>query len=392
MTRSSARTRHTRAIIAGIAVVLFVLFIAPYILWLLTPPTDLAVAVIDKTAGSDLQEHRSFFWLLRHWKYRHPQTGDLYEQEGTYYGFHPEDSSYDRPAALQLDGADVVYVTDTYGVFRTSVPQEEYEELLPERFIPGTHLYGGLDSTELSALESYAASGGMLIGEFNILQDPQERSAELRTRLERLFGVRSTGILGRYYEDLTDAPLWVKEAYAQQERTAWRHRGKGIVITHERRRIGGHPRVVVLGSEDLAYSPVFLRTTDHWSVRHAGDDVPYFHFFEVLGVEPGAQVAAYFDLRCTQQGKEKLIRDSIPLSFPAVVAEERTAPRFYFAGDFADNAVEPFLAHYWQAEAIFGRAYSLYYIPDQTRYFWRFYLPLMRDVLDHAASRRRTEE
>lgn len=392
MARSPSRFLYAHKILFGIALFFFTLFILPFFIWYSYPQVPLSVTVIDKTVAADYREHRSLFWLMLHWKINNPRTGTYYDSQRDYYGFFPDDSTYSLPPALDLKGKDLLYITDTYGVFQYPVDIEEYERILPERHIPITLQYGGLNEAELNEIIRFDSSGGTLIAEFNTIQDPQMRNTDLLHRMEGLFGVRNTGMLGRYYDDLSVAPKWIKSAFEEQQNKDWNFSGEGIIITLERRRYYDYPRVVVLDGSDLEYSPVFIRSTDHWSVRNAEREVPYFYFFEILDVDSSASVAAYFDLHCTSSGKEKLIRDSIPLSFPAVVYSDNGATKFYFAGDFADNDVEMFLTRYWNVELILGKAFSFYYITDQTRFFWRFYLPMMREIFDLALEQRRLRQ
>lgn len=326
---------------------------------------------------------------MHHWKIINPATETFYDENKDYYGFYPDDSTYSTPSDLRLGETDLVYITDTYGVFKYPIDYSDYERELPERHIPITLIYGGLNEEELNRLERFDSLGGTLIGEFNILQDPQVRNPDVHRRLENLFGVRNNGTLGRFFENLETCPKWIKTAYEEQQNKKWNFSGEGIIITLERKRLYDSPKVIVLDGSDLENRPVFIRSTNHWSVRDAENEVPYFYFFEILTVDSAATVAAYFDLHCTNSGKEKLIRDSIPFSFPAVIVSGKSERKFYFAGDFADNEVETMLTRYWNIESIFSRLYALYYGNDQSRFLWRFYLPMMKQIFDQSLEQKR---
>ena len=104
-------------------------------------------------------------------------------------------------------------------------------------------------------------------------------------------------------------------------------------------------------------------------------------------VDSSATVIAQFEMQCTRSGKEKILSAGLPLVFPAVVISDSTARNLYFAGDFADNKVEMLLTHYWNVEYLLGKLFSFYFVSDQTRFFWKFYLPLMKEILDTSYKR-----
>ena len=392
MARSKKRFNYTHKILITIAALLILVFVVPFIVWFFVPTRPISIVVIDKTTGADFREHRSFFWLLHHWKYTKPDSQNFYNDTEDFYGFFPQDSSYSEPSQLRLSNANLLYITDTYGVYTYPLGYEKFEKMLSDKYLPIKLKYGGLTNVELDSIEAFKRSGGMSIAEFNTLQDPQSRDTITQQRIGSIFGVRYAGALGKYYDDLKTAPRWMKERYKQTSGETWNYSGRGIIITIDRTIGDTKPGMIVLESSDILFSPLVLRNSDHDLLKKTEDKVPYFYFFEYLTVDSSAKVIAQFEMQCTRSGKEKVLSAGLPLVFPAVVISDSTAQNLYFAGDFADNKVEMLLTHYWNVEYLLGKLFSFYFVSDQTRFFWRFYLPLMKEVLDQSYNRTLVEK
>ena len=385
MQRSKKRFIYTHRIIFSVAALLIILVIGPFICWSFVAPTPISVFVIDKTAGENYREHNSFFWLLRNWKFVDPRTNHFYHEESDYYGFQPKDSSFSPITELRLERTNLLYIVDTYGVYEYPMDYDRYEHLLPETYVPVTLKYGGMSMEEMALIEKYDSLGRMSIAEFNTMQDPQLDDRPVQQRLERMFGVRYTGALGRYYDDVNTAARWMKDLYRKQYRTEWNFSGRGIIITVKRKLGDEKPGIVVLESSDLSHDPVVLRNSDHHFLNGTEDKVPYYYFFEIMNADSSARTIARFEIQCAQSGKEKMITAGLPLSFPAVVVSDSTERNIYFAGDFADNRVETILTEYWNVEFFLSKLFSFYFVSDQTRFFWKFYLPMMDHILRESA-------
>jgi hypothetical protein len=387
MQRSKKRFIYTHKILLAIACILAVVFILPFLYWYTQPTVPLSVFVIDKTTATNFREHRSLFWLLHHWKYVNPLTGQFYNAEKDFYGFFPKDSSSSTVAKLQLRHTDLLYIADTYGVYHYPMEYETYERLIPEQNIPIEMEYGGLSSQELDVIESYDSLGRSAIAEFNTLQNPQLEDWPTQRRLERMFGVHYTGALGRYYDDLNAAARWMKDLYEKETATQWDYSGRGVIIVVNRGSGDDRMKIVVLEAKDLDHTPVFLRNSEHPLLKGTEDGIPYYYFFEFLTVDSSAAVAAQFEIQCKTSGAEKMNAAGLPLLFPAVVISDSTERKIYFAGDFADNSVEMMLTEYWNVEFLLTKMFSFYFVSDQTRFFWKFYLPMMKNVFERTSAR-----
>jgi hypothetical protein len=161
MTRSKKRFTYTHKILITIAMVLILVFVVPFIVWYFVPTRPISVVVIDKTTGADFREHRSFFWLMQHWKYTKPDSQNFYNDQEDFYGFFPQDSTYSDPSQLRLSNANLLYITDTYGVYTYPLGFENYEKMLSDEYLPIQLKYGGLTKVELDSIEAFKKSGGI---------------------------------------------------------------------------------------------------------------------------------------------------------------------------------------------------------------------------------------
>lgn len=378
--------RQTRRRIRYSIILVLVLLVlsSPLIIWIFLPVSELGVLVLDKTVPEiDCQEHRSFFWILNHFKYGKPQTKQRYDYKRDYYGYFPESGSADQDSTFDCSQADVVYLTDSYGIYQYPVDYKTYEHFLPDRYVPIKLRYGGISEREADELLRYNRLGRTTIGEFNILGSPTYTNKHVQEELEGLFSVRYEGIWGKYYERLQDASKWMKDAYEFQEHKPWDFKGWGIIIVDEGFfHVDGKPKLTVLDQDDLHNPPMTIRKQTDVLMKNVATEIPYFNWFEIVRASDHAKPMAIFDVRCRESGTKKMKASGLNLSFPAIVASDSSHRNFYFAGDFADNNVSLTLTPSWGEEYILERLYYFYMVSDQSRFYWRFYVPFMSNVLD----------
>src|SRR5579872_7482731 len=148
---------------------LFVLLLPVWmwLAWLLTPKKKMVVAIVDKTVlFPSAQEHISLDWILNHERFTKNKR-DLYKPAHDYFGFFPgvneqyklkglERFSADQLRNLSND-ADLVYFTDTYGVYKS----EWYRQA------PGTErselIYGGMSQEDMELLGDMKARHKLMI-------------------------------------------------------------------------------------------------------------------------------------------------------------------------------------------------------------------------------------
>jgi len=127
-----------------------------WLVWFLTPKTKLVTAIIDKTVlTTEGQEHISLNWVLNHERYT-KTSSEPYTISHDYYGFFPlkdekfkikglERFSPSQLKQLSID-ADLVYFTDTYGIYNNEWYQQKN---VTER---SGKLYGGLSNKDMELL------------------------------------------------------------------------------------------------------------------------------------------------------------------------------------------------------------------------------------------------
>ena len=365
--------------------------VVPWMLYRAAPPREVALVVVDKTVPfRTWVEHRSLFWLLDHLRLVQP-GGEPYLASRDYVGAHPPAVAGDPPertdelGVAQARTADLVYLADTYGVYRDDLASGEAMQAALER---SPRVYGGLGASEVAAARAAAHAGAVVVSEFNTLGSPTPAGA--RAALEQLHGVRWTGWIGRFFTELSDAgevPAWVRRNYEREWRTPWTFRGPGWVLLQD----DAACEVLRVGHEVAAMGLTLQRERPlDRLMRHARDGTPYPYWFDVVTVAPSARALASFQWNLTPAGTERLRARGLPLRFPAVVrAGGGRGAAFYFAGDFADNpqpaGAVPLAGYLTLRRWIEGARLA----PSEDAFYWAFYVPMMAAMLDEVEARRR---
>ena len=119
-------------------------------------------------------------------------------------------------------------------------------------------------------------------------------------------------------------------------------------------------------------------------LARASDGTPYPFWWEWVEAQPGADVLASFQWHLTPAGEVRLRERGVPQRFPAVV--RRTPPGggvgYYFAGDFADSPMGRTrvpLAGFLTVRRWIEGARA---VPGERAFFYRFYAPLMAQIVD----------
>lgn len=198
-----------KRIYIGVMVVL-VLMIIPITWWYLEDEKQLNVAIIDKTVPNEsYREHLGVNWFLNHYKYR--LNNEPYDVERDYYGTVPNDetkSVVEKNLPNDYSDYDVIYLADTYGIYKDDLQQTKR---LGER---SEKIVGGLEQKEWQSIVERLASKkkSMLIAEYNTFASPT--SGEVRKELQDYLGITWSGWIGRYFDELDyhknlEIPQWV---------------------------------------------------------------------------------------------------------------------------------------------------------------------------------------
>ena len=103
----------------AILVLLLLLLALPYFLHRTQPTKELVVSVYDKTVPQKpALQHEGLTWFLTHHAYPSSE-GTIFDGQDHYLGYHPDR----KQPIVDLTGldprTDLLYITDTYGIYRT---------------------------------------------------------------------------------------------------------------------------------------------------------------------------------------------------------------------------------------------------------------------------------
>ena len=361
--------------------------LTPWACYEARPKRRVDLCVLDKTVPfRNWFEHRSLYWLLDH-RNVVKADGTGYALERDYLGAYPPEIAGDPPertrdlTAGDVQGADLIYLADSYGVYRDDLASKERMAAALER---SPKIYGGLTLDEARAAVGGLDSGKTLIAEFNTLGSPTGEDA--RKTLEAALGVRWTRWIGRYFADLDDVaevPQWMRDDYEREWKRPWRFEGPGYVLMQD----DAHCEVLRVGFEAKTIGLTIERERPvDASLANAADGVPYPYWFDIVIDAPDTKRLASFAWHLESEGRERLKARGLPERFPAVTrrisAEGGVA--WYFAGDFADNPMDPRPVGFLGYPGFRRFVEGIRRVPSETAFYWRFYVPMMESILNVA--------
>lgn len=364
----------------GVLLGVLLLIAAPWIVWQLQPQRDLKLVILDKTVPvRTYREHSSLIWALNYLKVKSPEEGG-WRLDQDYIGYYPPPGGgaggvEKRLEAADLAGKDVLFITDTYGVYRQDVAEAERKKA-PD-YSP--RIVGGIEPEEAAQIEAFVQRGGTLLGEFNTFATPTRK--EVRARMETLFGVHWTQWVGRYFDDLghpTEVPAWAHRKWKAQTGKDWNFKGPGFIVDHEE----GQILVLRVGQEVGDKLLRIFKTHDDPLTQGVKSNLPFYFWFDVVQPLPGARVLAEYHLDLTPEGRKIWQKAGLPETFPALTVTEKPSLRVYMSGDASDTDLV------LGPVAIAGRdkfealGDFKHYQTDQGAFFWELYLPTFRNVLD----------
>ncbi len=361
-----------------------VLLGATFILWFVEPYHQLDVWVVDKTVPyPDFREHAGLFWLLDNNKISKPGTRVLYDVRTDYYGFYPI-SKYEWrtiPMPVTAKKPDLIYIADTYGVYRDDYMQKR---LLG---VGSTLLYGGLNNQDYATLQGALGGGNTLVAEFNTAASPT--NARDRELFGRLIGLKWKGWIGNFYESIArdgGVPDWIVENWEKASKKQWTFSGSGFVLLDEDGNV-----VVLSQNEDLGPMGMKVILNKPWTtIIGVKKPISYRYWFEWVSADPLVEEVAHYKLDLTPLGKKKLETLGLPDTFPAVLRfKNEQFTSWYFAGDFADLQFSgtPYTMRGIQT---IKRVLADDTVDNNSYFFWKVYAPLMDYILKEA-ERHRTQ-
>ncbi len=365
-----------------------VLILGPWGCYVLRAERVLDIAVVDKTVPFEPRvEHRSLFWLVNHLKLVRPD-GRRYDRDVDYIGAFPPGRAGDPPertTSLTIERAlqaDVVYLADTYGIYEKDLESGWRMKAALER---SRKIYGGLEPGEAAAAAAALAAGRVVVAEFNTMASPTGSRA--RETLERALRVRWTRWAGRYFDRLegeNEVPPWMRDNYLALHDEPWEFQGPGYVLVRDDAWI----EVLRIGAEIERIGLTIDRAQPvEPLLAEASDGVPYPYWFDIVAPLDGAEVLAWYNWHLTPEGEDRLDALGLSRQFPAVTRRlaRGGGVAYYFSGDFADNpsydGAMPFAGYLTLRRLTEGNKLA----PSESSFYWRFYVPMMRKLLERRA-------
>lgn len=356
----------------------------PVVFWHFQKIEPLSVVIIDKTVPTEnYREHHGLTWLLNFSRYV-KEDGVRYTKESDFYGFAPDDKEQEysvRPLPDSLEGSDLIYIADTYGVYEEDLSWTKSTSESPSL------IYGGMEMEEWETVKGQVLNGGSdLVVEFNSYSSPTNNA--VRQNMTEFLGVDWTGWSGRYFNDLAssgkEVPAWVISRYEAQN-SKWNFQGTGFVLVNDVKE-----EIVILSEEqnETGADGIRLHFSEQGENRFGLSESPEFQYwFDISEPLTADSVVADYEWDLTDAGSRKLQEHGIPASFPAIVHQQKSAADvYYFAGDFVDISKVPSFYQY----AGYSKAMSFLSLAkpqSETSFYWQTYAPLMKTILNDAKNR-----
>ena len=355
-----------------------------FITWLLKPAYELKVAILDKTAVTkEMNEHKSLDWVLDHEKFCKPDRS-LYSSTEDYYGFFPlannkffiKDFEGNSDSTLRIiaNKIDLMYVTDTYGVY----DREWYHSVYRGEF--SNLIYGGMSQKEFTLLKILKEEKKLVLTEYNTFATPTP--VFVRTEFENTFGLKWTGWAGRFIDDLDttrnkEIPIWLINDYKTQHNNKWPFNKSGIVFVHENGRVE-----VLEFMRDLKEEIPSIFTNERNQKRYGVPaKIKYSYWFDVVLTKRSNNVSSVYYINSNARGDSLLNDMKIPNPFPAVIEHTDDYKFYYFCGDFSDNPIDLLYSKFAYITLFHPLFYSESEPAERESFFWRFYQPMITTIL-----------
>lgn len=354
--------------------------------WIFTSKKKLVAIIVDKTVEKSVtNEHASFTWVLNNERFAKTKTS-LYNNDRDYFGFFPLQNEKFRVKGLERfsadmleklsNDADMVYFTDTYGVYKNEWFQNNKAQ---EQGL----LYGGMSEQDIQLLQLMKSKHKLIISEFNTIGSPT--SEKVREDFERLFGLKWTGWIGCYFASLdpeinSDMPKWIVNNYKKNHNGKWAFKNAGIVFTNTEGSV-----IVLEERKQLTDAlPIILTSEANQKKYDLPSEDKYSSWFDVMQYDSTLNLAvSEFKINVNTDGQKMLKENNIPESFPAVLMHKNKDYQFYyFSGNFCDNPIS-IKSSYFKGVEFFKRLFYTNEDANKSAFFWNFYLPLMRHITNN---------
>lgn len=366
----------TRFYLILCSLILFI--VLPFILWFIDGKKTLQVAIIDKTVPNEVyREHLGITWVLNHFGYV-KEDGTSYDSRKDYYGFVPneEKQSYKiKSLPNSYDQTDVLYIADTYGVYKEDFPWIKKKR----EGARSSLIYGGLKMNEWKAITTRLKQKkrSTFIAEFNSLASPTDD--QVRKSMSEYLQLNWSGWTGRYFNELdyhknNEIPQWIVNQYQAK----WNYQGPGYILMNEIK-----DEIVVLEeNKHFKGDGIKLNFTNKGNKQFGlKTSVPYNYWFDIVTPRNKDDVLAYYDWNLTDLGKKALQNKDIPLKFAGIISTtQQNSKSYYFAGDFNDIAKTP---TFYQMKGLSILEKVMKRFSDES-FYWDTYVPMMKKILEES--------
>ncbi|MCF8335721.1 MAG: hypothetical protein K9H65_03875 [Bacteroidales bacterium] len=378
------KNKKIARIIPGFFIGVFLVILGSFLIWFFKPKKELEVFLLNKTVPTEERiEHKSFYWVLNNNRYV-KSNHERYKFKKDYYGFfpiNPGDKQFDFKSVSNddveqiSDNADIAYYADTYGVYYSEWYQNSNSEMRGEEKV-----YGGLNRNDYLLLKAFMEKGKTIITEFVLLN--KTTSPLIRSNTEDLLQFTWEGWIGRYFHSLDveqnpGLPGWIVDLYEEQKGAKWNFKHSGIVLIHR------YGTVIVLdSSEHLTRDVPIIQTKRRFAEKYQLPlTLEYPYWFDIVKDNKQEEAVANFELSTNSKGDSLLTSYNVSSSFPAIINHSDNYNLYYFAGDFCQNPIDMGTSYFSGIQLIDFLFYSETKA-DRTRFFWKYYIPLMKGILE----------
>ncbi|MDQ0063277.1 hypothetical protein [Paenibacillus harenae] len=361
-------------IIVIIVIVVLAALLTPVVWWYAEDEKPLNVAILDKTVPNETyREHLGVNWFLNHYKYTIDEQA--YNLKEHYYGTLPNDAAKQvevKPFPADFNHYDVIYLADTYGVYKDDFTERRR---LGER---SEKIVGGLEMEEWQNIAARLASPkkSMLIAEFNSFASPT--SEPVRRELQDYLGLTWSGWIGRYFDELDyhknlEIPQWVVDQYGDN----WSYKDGGFILFNELT----EKLVILEQKKHVTTAGIKVQFTDKGKQFFGKSaNTEYQYWFDIVTPNYEEDMLARYAWDLTDEGIAKLEEFGIPQQFAAIISQEkRYTTSYYFAGDFNDVSRVPSI---YQIKGLPTVYKYLEKYADRS-FYWSIYMPVMKKIVEH---------
>ncbi len=353
-------------------------------------PLDLKVTVVDYTTPfATYKEHQGIIWMLNHLQVRAPGGYRAWRVGNDYIGYYPHlRNSPVRLADHNIGQSDVLYLADTYGVYRDDLEGIE-EKKAHMDYSP--LVFGGLSLADAQQVSRFVNRGrGTLIVEFNSICDPTEGPA--REIIEELTELEWSGWVGRTFVSLydpNDVPAWLPREFARQYPGVELPKTPSLVLVDR----SGHLKVFSARAV-LSIAPrIELTPAGVIDLAVMSAPVPYFYWFPLMrSTSKNVRVYARWRFPDREDINTFLRTERLDEAPPVITRTMRGDSRIYhFGGDFADidfDPGDPKKGTFEQRRDDTPLEEGVSSAPV----FWHIYAPIMTRILTDQAQRAAPEE